>query len=180
MEEIESTAKIEEVNNIEQKENNNTKKIIGILKKNGLITSVKQKEQTEDDKKIIKTIIDLMHNRSVLRQLLARYDKKTRLEIIMTTEMNKIERYVFMSYFNYFMQAKFAKKKGEKIRPLTETAVFNNVFFYYKNAKYQYSDFNKLHKLIKSMKRKALYYSQKENINDYISKIKIKEKKDNE
>jgi hypothetical protein len=176
MEEIENAVKIE------RKENNNTRKIINILKKNGLITSVKQKEQTEEDKKITKTIIDLMHNRSVLRQLLARYDKKTRLEIILTTEMNKIERYVFMSYFNYFMQAKMAKKKGEKIKHLTETAVFNNVFFYFKNAKYKYSDFNKLHKLIKSMKRKALYYSQKENVNEYIAKIKVKtkEKEDNE
>lgn len=178
MEEIENANAVE----IERKENNNTRKIISILKKNGLITSVKQKEQTEDDKKIIKTVVDLMHNRSVLRQLLARYDKKTRLEIILTTEMNKIERYVFMSYFNYFMRLKLAKQKGEKIRPLSETAVFNNVFFYFKNAKYQYHDFGKLHKLIKSMKRKALYYSQKENINDYISKIKIKTKEiyDNE
>ena len=85
-----------------------------------------------------------------------------------------------MSYFNHFMQAKIAKKKGEKIKPLPAMAVFNNVFFYFKNAKYQYSDFKKLHKLIKDMKRKALYYSKKENINDYISKIKIREKEDNE
>ena len=177
MEEIENANAVE----IERKENNNTKKIINILKKNGLITSVKQKEQTEEDKKTIKAIIDIMHNRSVLRQLLARYDKKTRLEIILTTEMNKIERYVFMTYFNYFMQAKMAKKKGEKIKHLTETAVFNNVFFYFKNAKYQYHDFAKLHSLIKSMKRKALYYSQKENVNEYIAKIKVKTKeKDNE
>ena len=178
MEEIENANAVE----IERKENNNTIKIISILKKNGLITSVKQKEQTEDDKKIIKTVVDLMHNRTVLRQLLARYDKKTRLEIIMTTEMNKIERYVFMSYFNYFMRLKLAKQKGEKIRPLTETAVFNNVFFYFKNAKYQYHDFAKLHSLIKSMKRKALYYTQKENVNEYIAKIKVKtkEKEDNE
>jgi hypothetical protein len=172
MEEIEN-ANVE----IEKKENNNTRKIIRILKKNGLITSVKQKEQTENDKKIIKTIVDLMHNRLILRQLLARYDKKTRLEIILTTEMNRIERYIFMSYFNYFMKLKLAKQKGEKIKPLTETAVFNNVFFYFKNAKYQYHDFSKLHKLIKSMKRKALYYSQKENVSDYISKIKIKKEK---
>ena len=75
MEEIENAVKIE------RKENNNTRKIINILKKNGLITSVKQKEQTEEDKKITKTIIDLMHNRSVLRQLLARYDKKRDLKL---------------------------------------------------------------------------------------------------
>lgn len=170
---------VKEALSLERRTNNNTKKIINILFKNNLITTTKQKELTEDDKKIIKAVTDIMHNRTVLRQLLARYDKKTRLEIILTTEMSKIERYVFMSYFNYFMKVKLAKQKGEKIKPLSKMAVFNNVFFYFPNAKRQYSDFKKLYKLINDMKRRARYYTNRTDINDYISKIKTREKEEN-
>ena len=157
-------------------ENNNTRKLIYMMRKRKLITTSDPSNFNEKDKEFVRFIINLVHDREIMRKLLNRYDKKTRVELILTCEMNKIERYIFMSYFNHFRKVELAKQTKEKVKSLPITAVFNNIFTYFKNARFQYHDFKTLYETIRKMKAKARYYAKNKEIDNFLSNIKTRKK----
>jgi predicted transcriptional regulator len=159
---------------------NNIKKLINHLYKKGFLSANNPAHFIEKDEEVIEFIVTLMHDREFIRKLLHRYDRKTRVELVLTCDMNKIERFIFMSFFNHFRKEKFAKENGETIKKiLAIKTVIANVFIYHPNAHFYYTDLKKLWALARKLKAKAYYHAiQDKGIDKFLTEIK-KRKKNN-
>jgi hypothetical protein len=124
--------------------------------KNFIIKKFKLKEDIDKNKKIfsISDLLKLAKNLDFIRKSICHLSKNKQKQLIENANLNKIERFVYSTYYNFYSKKNFElSKNGEFKKKMT-----SNIVIAYLKTYFKYYRINKnTIKMINAMRHKAYY-----------------------
>ena len=130
--------------------------------KNFIIKKFKLKEDIDKNKKIfsISDLLKLAKNLDFIRKSICHLSKNKQKQLIENANLNKIERFVYSTYYNFYSKKNFElSKNGEFKKKMTSNIVIAYLKTYFKYYRINKNTF----KMINAMRHKAYYDFNKKN-----------------